>query len=101
MRRVVKTECGRNSLLYGIGGGMAIGLARFMISRQVLTSTNWAVGGFTLISLGSWEWCRYQLLQKAQKMDLIVEKLNQLEEKKRKQKQQQQQQQQQQEEQKS
>ncbi|RKP10827.1 hypothetical protein THASP1DRAFT_21539 [Thamnocephalis sphaerospora] len=83
MRHVVRTPCGRDSLLYGIGGGTAVGIARFLITRKVLPSANWAVGAFALISIGSWEWCHYQRIQYAKKMDLVVEKLNQLEEKKR------------------
>ncbi|KAI9592794.1 hypothetical protein BDF19DRAFT_450132 [Syncephalis fuscata] len=83
MRNIGKVPCARDSLLYGIGGGIAVGAGRFITSRKALTASNWAVGAFALISIGCWEWCHFQRFRHAQKVGLVVEKLNQLEERRR------------------
>ncbi|KAI8049194.1 hypothetical protein BDF22DRAFT_193206 [Syncephalis plumigaleata] len=83
MRNIGKVPCGRDSLLYGIGGGLAVGAGRFIVKRKAMTASNWAVGAFAIISIGCWEWCNYQRLQHAKKVGVVVEKLNQLEEKRR------------------
>ncbi|KAJ8911676.1 hypothetical protein NQ315_005755 [Exocentrus adspersus] len=48
-----------NSLLYGMGGGLFCGLARFMMTSQSLRSCNFAVYSFSLITMVYWMQCRY------------------------------------------
>ncbi|CAH1979815.1 unnamed protein product [Acanthoscelides obtectus] len=63
-RDISKIPCFRNSLLYGIGGGIAFGLARFMITSQPLRSTNFAVYSFSLVTIAYWIQCRYTYSKK-------------------------------------
>nr|CAH7747309.1 unnamed protein product [Callosobruchus chinensis] len=58
-RDISKIPCFRNSLLYGIGGGIALGLARFMLTSQPVKSTNFAVYSFSLVTMAYWIQCRY------------------------------------------
>ncbi|XP_056645333.1 cytochrome c oxidase assembly protein COX20, mitochondrial [Diorhabda carinulata] len=58
-RDISKIPCFRNSLLYGIGGGLFCGLTRFMFTSQTLRSVNFSVYSFTVITLGYWFQCRY------------------------------------------
>uniref|UniRef100_A0A6P7GMF5 Cytochrome c oxidase assembly protein COX20, mitochondrial n=1 Tax=Diabrotica virgifera virgifera TaxID=50390 RepID=A0A6P7GMF5_DIAVI len=58
-RDVSKIPCFRNSLLYGIGGGLFCGLFRFMFTSHTLKSVNFSVYSFSFITLGYWIQCRY------------------------------------------
>ncbi|XP_023021347.1 cytochrome c oxidase assembly factor COX20 lethal (3) 87Df [Leptinotarsa decemlineata] len=59
-RDVSKIPCFRNSILYGIGGGLCSGLARFMFTSQPLKSVNFAVYSFSFITMVYWIQCRYK-----------------------------------------
>ncbi|KAJ8964529.1 hypothetical protein NQ314_004824 [Rhamnusium bicolor] len=63
-RDVSKIPCFRNSLLYGIGGGLSFGLARFMFTSQPLRSVNFAVYSFSFITMAYWIHCRYDYSKK-------------------------------------
>ncbi|KAG5888298.1 hypothetical protein JTB14_006683 [Gonioctena quinquepunctata] len=63
-RDISKIPCFRNSLLYGIGGGLSFGLARFMFTSQSLKSVNFAVYSFSLITMAYWIQCRYNFSKK-------------------------------------
>nr|CAI5869064.1 unnamed protein product [Callosobruchus analis] len=72
-RDIAKIPCARNSLLYGIGGGIAFGLARFMITSQPLKSTNFAVYSFSLVTMAYWTQCRYTYSKKKFEMMKLEE----------------------------
>ncbi|KAJ9088558.1 hypothetical protein DSO57_1021829 [Entomophthora muscae] len=54
--------CARSSLLYAVGGGLTIGLAKFLFTARfrpaspnsIRSACNWAVGSFGFISIISW-----------------------------------------------
>ncbi|XP_078350599.1 cytochrome c oxidase assembly protein COX20, mitochondrial-like isoform X1 [Oculina patagonica] len=56
---IERTPCARESLLYGMTGGMIVGAGYFIKSMHILRSCRYAVGTFALISIASWETCRY------------------------------------------
>ncbi|CAH0554942.1 unnamed protein product [Brassicogethes aeneus] len=58
-RDISKIPCFRNSLLYGMGGGISLGLGHFMFNSRPLKACNFAVYSFSLITLAYWIQCRY------------------------------------------
>ncbi|CAG8461973.1 5405_t:CDS:2 [Racocetra persica] len=81
-KNVGKMACFRGSLLNGIGGGATIGALRYMLKGSILSASNWAVGSFFLISMGSWEYCRRKRRLQHESMLVVVQKLNELKRKK-------------------
>jgi len=77
---VPSIPCARNSLLYGIGGGTAIGCTRYLTS-SVFVASNWAVASFILIAAASWQRCRAIQLNETEMVKRLkesqVEKLRQ------------------------
>ncbi|XP_019870122.1 cytochrome c oxidase assembly protein COX20, mitochondrial [Aethina tumida] len=59
-RDISKIPCFRNSLLYGMGGGITLGLGHFMFNSRPLSACNFAVYSFSFITLAYWIQCRYQ-----------------------------------------
>ncbi|CAG9863393.1 unnamed protein product [Phyllotreta striolata] len=59
-RDVGKIPCFRNSMFYGITGGLFSGLVRFMFTSHPQKSSNFAVLSFSFITLGYWVHCRYE-----------------------------------------
>lgn len=59
-RDLASIPCFRSSLLNGIGGGVAGGLAYFLFTSKVRQACNTAVFSFTGITLTYWFYCRYQ-----------------------------------------
>ncbi|KAB0794399.1 hypothetical protein PPYR_11238 [Photinus pyralis] len=57
---VSKIPCFRNSFLYGISGGLACGLLRFMFTSKPQSGANFAVGAYGVIALCYWIQCRYK-----------------------------------------
>ncbi len=55
---VTSTPCARSALIHGILGGLAVGLLYFARASIVRRSCDFAVGGFAVVSLTSWEVCR-------------------------------------------
>ncbi|KAI0754710.1 hypothetical protein C8Q80DRAFT_1140492 [Daedaleopsis nitida] len=53
LNRINEIPCARGSLLSGIASGVGIGVIRGM-SSSVFVASNWAMGTFMLISLGTW-----------------------------------------------
>ncbi|CAG8551670.1 14814_t:CDS:2 [Funneliformis mosseae] len=77
-----KIPCARKSFLYGIGGGATIGSLRFLKKGNVLSASNWAVGSFCIISIGTWEYCRYKRQIQNEKFKIVVEQISELNRKK-------------------
>lgn len=74
-RDVSKIPCFRNSVLYGIGGGLSCGLVRFMLTSHTLKSVNFSVYSFSLITLGYWIQCRYEYSKKKFEINKLQEML--------------------------
>ncbi|CAG8972374.1 hypothetical protein HYALB_00007127 [Hymenoscyphus albidus] len=65
-KKVHLYPCVRESLLTGMGGAFGMGAIRVVWGSPVSKITNWAVGTFVLVSLGSHEFCQYRrTLEKA------------------------------------
>lgn len=58
-RDVADIPCFRNSFLYGIGGGIGMGLGTFMFTSRPAFSTHVAYGTFFFTTLCYWLTCRY------------------------------------------
>ncbi|ORY03381.1 hypothetical protein K493DRAFT_311746 [Basidiobolus meristosporus CBS 931.73] len=70
-----KMPCFRDSVLYGIGSGTGIGVGHFLLKKNIKSACNWAVGGFALVSIISWEVCQYQRRVKLHQIETIVNTL--------------------------
>lgn len=71
VKRVMLIPCMRNSLMYGISGGLGVGLAHFLFTSNVSRSTNLGMGSYIFVLLGTWSYCRYQLaLERAESYKL-------------------------------
>ncbi|RIA91987.1 hypothetical protein C1645_692168, partial [Glomus cerebriforme] len=81
-KNIGKIPCARKSFLYGIGGGATTGALRFLQKGNVLSASNWAVGSFSIISIGTWEYCRYKRQLQNEKFKIVVEQINELNRKK-------------------
>lgn len=51
---VKKIPCFRNSYLYGIIGGLSMGIGSFMFTSRTLKSTHIGFGSFVVISSAYW-----------------------------------------------
>ncbi|KAI9291577.1 hypothetical protein K502DRAFT_368333 [Neoconidiobolus thromboides FSU 785] len=94
-KNIFQIPCTRTGLLYGVGGGMSLGLLHFMISwkrkgailkefinsKTVMASCHRAVGGFAFVSILSWEKCKYDRKVAAQKVQLVAEQFKRMEKK--------------------
>ncbi|ORY34759.1 hypothetical protein BCR39DRAFT_556268 [Naematelia encephala] len=69
-----KVPCMRTSLLYGIGGGSAIGAIRFIGTRRPVTATLWAYFSFVGITVLQWTRCRTARQKELQTMKMIKER---------------------------
>ncbi|KAM5539473.1 hypothetical protein V8D89_006925 [Ganoderma adspersum] len=72
LNRINEIPCARNSLLSGIASGVGIGFIRGM-STSVFVASNWAVGTFALISLGTWSICQRNRTEERRRMQQVVE----------------------------
>ncbi|KAH9851700.1 hypothetical protein C2E23DRAFT_828776 [Lenzites betulinus] len=72
LARINEIPCARNSLLSGIASGVGIGVIRGM-SASVFVASNWAVGSFMLISLGTWTICRRNMEEERRRMQTVME----------------------------
>ncbi|KAK5644716.1 hypothetical protein RI129_006016 [Pyrocoelia pectoralis] len=68
-RDVTKIPCFRNSFLYGISGGLACGLIRFMFTSRPQSGANFALGAYGVITMCYWFRCRYRYSQEKFEMD--------------------------------
>ncbi|KAI0770138.1 hypothetical protein C8Q74DRAFT_1273600 [Fomes fomentarius] len=72
VNRISEIPCARNSLLSGIASGVGIGVIRGM-STSVFVASNWAVGTFMLISLGTWTICQRNRTEERRRVQQVVE----------------------------
>ncbi|KAI1794942.1 hypothetical protein LXA43DRAFT_1058918 [Ganoderma leucocontextum] len=72
LNRINEIPCARNSLLSGIASGVGIGFIRGM-SSSVFVASNWAVGTFALISLGTWSICQRNRVEERRRVQQVVE----------------------------
>ncbi|XP_012537722.2 cytochrome c oxidase assembly protein COX20, mitochondrial [Monomorium pharaonis] len=70
-RDIRKIPCFKQSMLNGIYGGVATGLATFMFTSRARLSTNVAMGSYMGIVVVYWCYCRYNyVMQKYALQDL-------------------------------
>ncbi|OWZ61572.1 hypothetical protein J008_01776 [Cryptococcus neoformans] len=74
LENIGKIPCARNSLLYGIAGGVGVGAVRFLGSRKPWLAANWAVGSFIAISVFQWETCNRARRKELAQMRVIQER---------------------------
>ncbi|TPX33359.1 hypothetical protein SmJEL517_g03724 [Synchytrium microbalum] len=55
-----KVPCVQKALLYGSLAGLSVGISRYARIRSIRSAGNWAVIATGLVSVGSWEFCRFQ-----------------------------------------
>ncbi|GAA5981569.1 hypothetical protein JCM11641_004100 [Rhodosporidiobolus odoratus] len=92
LQRLPEIPCSRNSLLFGIVAGAAVGGLRFVFSRtarrgrlyggesgwsEIGSAANWAVGAWGVGSLGAWETCRARQTAEAARMHALVTEIKQ------------------------
>ncbi|KAF9221607.1 hypothetical protein BS17DRAFT_785040 [Gyrodon lividus] len=73
-QRLGEMPCARNSLLSGIASGAGVGVIRAM-STSPFVASNWAVGTFMLISLGTWTVCQKNLEAERRRLARVVEEM--------------------------
>lgn len=73
---VKNTPCARSALVHGILGGVAVGLLYFARTSVVRRSCDFAVGGFVIASLASWEICRFGRAKQRADVKKTVQVLN-------------------------
>ncbi|XP_023299268.2 cytochrome c oxidase assembly protein COX20, mitochondrial [Lucilia cuprina] len=59
-RDISQIPCFRSSFLYGISGGVGIGLLTFLGTSRTTFSTHVGFGTFFCGTIAYWGWCRYQ-----------------------------------------
>ncbi|EMD40098.1 hypothetical protein CERSUDRAFT_45537 [Gelatoporia subvermispora B] len=74
MRKIDEIPCARNSLLSGIASGAGVGVIRGM-SAGAFVASNWAVGTFMLVSMGTWSICRRAREDERRKLQQVVEQI--------------------------
>lgn len=63
-RDISQIPCFRNSFLYGIGGGIGIGLLTFLGTSRTTFSTHVGFGTFFCGTIAYWSWCRWDIYWK-------------------------------------
>jgi len=74
LQKIGEIPCARNSLLSGIASGAGVGVIRGL-SAGPLVASNWAVGTFMLISMGTWTICRKSRDEERRRIQQVVEQL--------------------------
>ncbi|KAI0074112.1 hypothetical protein K474DRAFT_1665759 [Panus rudis PR-1116 ss-1] len=74
LQRINEIPCARNSLLSGIASGAGIGVIRGL-SSNVYVASNWAVGTFMVVSLGTWTICQRALMEERRRVQQVVEQM--------------------------
>ncbi|KAH9080584.1 hypothetical protein EDB83DRAFT_996296 [Lactarius deliciosus] len=103
LQRIGEIPCARNSLLSGIASGVGVGVIRglsvrtscalpflphfpphppgFLLTRSgartvgPFAASNWAMGTFMLVSLGTWTICQRNIQEERRRVQTIVEQL--------------------------
>ncbi|KAI0916849.1 hypothetical protein AcW1_007812 [Taiwanofungus camphoratus] len=74
LRKINEIPCARSSLLSGIASGAGVGVIRGM-SAGPFVASNWAVGTFMLISIGTWSICRSSRDEERRRIQQVVEQI--------------------------
>jgi cytochrome c oxidase assembly protein subunit 20 len=59
-RNVSDVPCFRESFMYGILGGVGVGLGFFLFTSRVRRAVDIAVYSYGGITVGTWSYCRYE-----------------------------------------
>lgn len=68
--------CFRSALLWGMGGGVAIGLHKYRGSQNIVKSIDYAMRTFALSTAVSWIFCRANFFGRRHYQKEMVERLN-------------------------
>jgi cytochrome c oxidase assembly protein subunit 20 len=71
LETVQKVPCARQSLLTGIASGAGIGAIRWL-SAGAFVASNWAVGTFVVVSIGTWHICQKNLETEHRKIQKVL-----------------------------
>ncbi|EED79427.1 predicted protein [Postia placenta Mad-698-R] len=74
IKKIGEIPCARNSLLSGIASGAGVGVIRGM-SAGPFWASQWAVGTFVLISMGTWTICRKSMEEERRRIQQVVEQI--------------------------
>ncbi|CCL98850.1 uncharacterized protein FIBRA_00856 [Fibroporia radiculosa] len=74
LQKIGEIPCARSSLLSGIASGAGVGVIRGL-SAGPFVASNWAVGTFMLISLGTWVNCRRSRDEERRRIQQVVEQI--------------------------
>ncbi|KIP08610.1 hypothetical protein PHLGIDRAFT_69076 [Phlebiopsis gigantea 11061_1 CR5-6] len=74
VKKINEIQCARSSLLSGIASGAGVGVIRGM-SSSAFVASNWAVGTFMLISMGTWTICRKAMEDERRRVQFVVESM--------------------------
>lgn len=74
IQKIGEIPCARNSLLSGIASGAGVGVIRGM-SAGPFWASQWAVGTFVLISMGTWTICRKSMEEERRRIQQVVEQI--------------------------
>jgi len=73
LQNATQIPCFRNSMLWGIGGGVGVGAVRAIWTSRPSVIGSWTVISFVLISAFQWETCRSARQRELQQMRMIQE----------------------------
>ncbi|KAI0736313.1 hypothetical protein C8Q72DRAFT_803894 [Fomitopsis betulina] len=74
LQKIGEIPCARSSLLSGIASGAGVGVIRGL-STSAFVASNWAVGTFMAVTLGSWAICRRSRAEERRRIQQVVEQL--------------------------
>ncbi|TFK52211.1 hypothetical protein OE88DRAFT_1611180, partial [Heliocybe sulcata] len=74
LSRIGEMPCTRTSLLNGIAAGAGVGVVRGL-SAGPFVASNWAVGTFMLISIGTWTICQRNRNEERKRIQTVIEEM--------------------------
>ncbi|KZT67243.1 hypothetical protein DAEQUDRAFT_673570 [Daedalea quercina L-15889] len=74
IKKIGEIPCARSSLLSGIASGAGVGVIRGL-SAGPFVASNWAVGTFMAVTLGTWTICRRSRDEERRRVQQIVEQI--------------------------
>lgn len=74
LQKIGEIPCARSSLLSGIASGAGVGVIRGL-SAGPLVASNWAVGTFMAVTLGTWTICRRSRDEERRRIQQVVEQI--------------------------
>jgi len=70
-----EVPCARKSLLSGIASGVGIGVIRG-INVGPFVASNWAIGTFLVVSVGTWQVCRSAIHREREQLKVTMGHMN-------------------------